>query len=253
MEAQELESFLKFYEEITALITAAVKTAIKNQPQQTFQSSSIDELAKALSLAQGEYLELRFNRRNPVSLNDYVDIEAIHKATRPALKSNGLSVTQLPLSVEDGTVLVTKLLHSSGQYIECRSRIALVSGETKMFVSQLNEYKKQHLMAMLGIAAYRDPYDDDCLRETEAKRLEQAEGSSLLYNYGSTPEEEYIRINKTELDQLDYMLADAGMRDVYDSILHDLRLTCLADMPKGQFKKVIARIQEISTARKKLK
>ena len=101
------------------MITAAVKLAIKNQPQQTFQSFAIDKLAEALSLAQGEYLELRFNRRNPVSLNDYVDIEAIYKATRPALQNHGLSVTQLPLSLDEGTILVTKLLHSSGQYIEC--------------------------------------------------------------------------------------------------------------------------------------
>ena len=253
MEKGEIDVLLKFYDQFRDIINKEVKLALKSQVYETFQSPMIDLLAGALSHAQGAYLELRFNRRNPVSLNEYADIEAIHKATRPALETNGLSTTQQPLSLGDGTILVTKLTHCSGQYIECRSRLTLLSGETRLFVSQLNEYKKQHLMSLLSIAAIGDPDDDDCLVETEMKRLEQKSGTSIRHNYATSPDQEYVRINKSELDELDYALSDPDMKDIYDSILHDLRITCLADIPKESYRKTINRVNEIITARKKLK
>lgn len=253
MDQKEIDQYLKFHDDINKIVNEQLKIALKNQPSYTFQSSMINELATALSVAQGSYKELRFNRRNPVTLNEYSDIEAIHRATRPALKENGLSTTQLPNSSDDGTTLLTRLLHASGQFVECRSRITLVSGETKLFVSQLNEYKKQHLMAMLGIAAVGDPDDDDCVAEDDVKRHKQEKGTDKDFLYGTQTDEEYIRINKQELDALDYALGGEDMHDIYDSILSSMKITVLADLPKKHYNKTIERIRQIKDARSKLK
>ena len=253
MEQTEIDQYLKFHEDIDKIVNAQLKIALKNQPSYTFQSAAINELATALSNAQGAYKELKFNRRNPVNLNEYADIEAIHRATRSALKDNGLSTTQLPNSSEDGTTLLTRLLHASGQFVECRSRITLVSGETKLFVSQLNEYKKQHLMAILGIAAINDPDDDDCVAEDDIKRHTQSKGTDKSYLCGIETEEEYIRINKQQLDELDYALGGDDMTDIYNDILRSMKITVLADLPQKHFRRTIDRIREIKNARAKLK
>lgn len=82
------------------------------------QSAEIKELAKALVSAQGEMKMAEKSAQNPFFKSNYADLPAVIESTRPALTKNGLSVVQSTDLTEKGDfVLVTLLLHVSGQWI----------------------------------------------------------------------------------------------------------------------------------------
>jgi len=250
METNEL---IHLYKAMTELLEAGYQEKLKNYPRRTFQSPETNLLASALSLAQGSYLPLFFNRMNPRTQTEYVDIDAIFTATRKALEANQLAVTQLPITDSDGTTLYTKLVHSSGQYFECLSKVTAISGEMKVFCSLLNETKKQALLAILGIAPRNCRDDDDCEEETKISRDEQIEGVSLRHNYGNIPDDQYKRINKTQLDELDDLLSGEDMKDVYKSILKSMRVSYLSEIPQDQYQSVKREIYRIRETRKSVK
>jgi hypothetical protein len=182
-----------------------------------------------------------------------VDIDAIFSATRKALEANQLAVTQLPVTDSDGTTVYTKLVHSSGQYFECQSKVTAISGEMKLFCSLLNETKKQALMAILGIAPRSCRDDDDCEEETKISRNEKTEGVSLVHNYGNIPDDNYKRINTTQREELDELLSGEDMKDVYKSILKTKRIAFLAELPYDDYKEVKREIYRIRETRKNIK
>jgi hypothetical protein len=80
------------------------------------QSENINELAAALAKAQGSMKAAAFNKTNTHFKNKYADLTAIIDAVRKPLNENGLAFTQSP-EMHDGIFcLVTRLLHSSGQW-----------------------------------------------------------------------------------------------------------------------------------------
>lgn len=79
---------------------------------------NINELAKALALAQSEIGGAKKDSSNPFYQSKYADLESVWEACRSALTKNGLSVTQLIGSDEKGLTLTTILMHSSGQSIK---------------------------------------------------------------------------------------------------------------------------------------
>jgi hypothetical protein len=81
------------------------------------KSETINELAKALSLAQGELHGALADANNPFFNSTYADLASIWESIRKPLTKNGLSVTQCLGENEHGLTLETLLLHSSGQWI----------------------------------------------------------------------------------------------------------------------------------------
>src|SRR5271157_1388445 len=124
MDSNEMALMLEFTKKFNELVDDRVQKALKSQPRERLQSESVNELAAAMSKAQGEYLPLIFNKTNPYERWEFNDLRAILDAVRPALTKNGLFFTQLPCVDESGaTIIYTRLIHSSGQWIECRSRV----------------------------------------------------------------------------------------------------------------------------------
>ena len=144
MNEVELQALLPFLKSIQALIDEKIEKALKIKPERTFRSTSINELAEALSVAQASFKEVFFNRVNPSFLTQYADYHSVHEAVKEPLKENALAVTHMPIDYGDRIMLDSLLIHKSGQYVSCSSRIPLQEGNLSLFVSILNELKKQH-------------------------------------------------------------------------------------------------------------
>lgn len=83
------------------------------------QSDSIKELATALSKVQGELTYAKKDSANPFFKSRYADLESVWDACRSLMAANGLSVIQMPGNYFEGRMwLVTRLCHSSGEWIE---------------------------------------------------------------------------------------------------------------------------------------
>lgn len=122
------------------------------------QSAELDQLATALAIAQGSIQGAVKDRTNPAFKSSYADLASVWDACRAALSANGLSVSQHPGRLEDGSATVTTiLLHKSGQHISSVCA-ALPRDQSPAAVGSVVTYLRRYaLAAAVGVA----PEDDD--------------------------------------------------------------------------------------------
>jgi hypothetical protein len=121
-------------------------------------SETLTELATALSAAQGEFETVSKTADNPFFKSKYADLAAVVKAASPILAKHGLSVVQLP-GYEDGVdVLTTRLLHSSGEWIESTGRMLLTKQDSQGWGSAVTYARRYSYSAALGLVT---EVDDD--------------------------------------------------------------------------------------------
>ena len=80
-------------------------------------SPTIGKLAGALSKAQSEIHGAIKDSTNPFFNSHYADLAAVIEASREPLSKNGLAVIQTNELSDSGVVVVTTLVHESGEWI----------------------------------------------------------------------------------------------------------------------------------------
>ena len=124
-------------------------------------SESIDLLCAALSKAQGEMTPASKDSMNPHFKSKYADLASAWLAAQGPLSRHGLALVQAfgPGEGRD-TKIDTRLLHTSGQWIESTLTIYAVN-QTPQTPQQLGSnityFRRYSMMAILGIV----PDDDD--------------------------------------------------------------------------------------------
>ena len=83
-------------------------------------SEQINELAGALSKAQSKITGALKDSSNPFFKSKYADLASCWDACRAPLTECGLAVIQTTQDGESGTQVVTRLVHSSGQWVQGR-------------------------------------------------------------------------------------------------------------------------------------
>lgn len=119
-------------------------------------SESINELAKALSAAQGEITGALKDSANPFFKSKYSDLASCWDACRSALSKNGLAVSQFPTTEATGTYLVTSLLHSSGQWMRSSLVLQPKDDSPQAMGSALTYARRYALCAVVGVAQVDD-------------------------------------------------------------------------------------------------
>lgn len=241
---------LRLLDEIAKLNAqlAELKQPIVNDP---YESEQVNEIHAALSKAQGEYQRIGLNRDNPFFKSNYADLDTILQAVKAALCKNGLAFTQETKFEDTGaTILHTKLRHASGQWISCRARILPPKNDVQSYGSTLTYQKRYAAMALLGITASHDPLDDDGeIAMAEARNM-SAKGTAINTKY-NPKEQSYDTINKEQLKELDYELAEYP--DICEQVLEGLRIQSLSDMPADKYHAAINRIRSIKNMRNGIK
>lgn len=128
------------------------------------ESADISRIAPALVNAQAVIENPARNRDVKVTNKDgksytfrYATLDAINEATRHALAENGLCVLQPIVATERGVSLVTRLLHESGQWMECDIPLAPPGPDPKAFGSAVTYLRRYAVSAMLNVS----PDEDD--------------------------------------------------------------------------------------------
>lgn len=129
-------------------------------------SREINELTKALVQFQGEYVapepdsDMTYTHGQASRTHRYRSMDLILKSIRPALKSSGLAITQVPAMVGPQFVLVTKIMHTSGQWEEsCYPLAANATPHARG--SEITYAKRYSLDGMLAIGGMTEIPDDD--------------------------------------------------------------------------------------------
>jgi hypothetical protein len=124
-------------------------------------SASVELLAEALAKAQGEFPAIKKGRTANIDSDKraysytYADLADVLEAVRKPLSTNGLAVIQPLIWKDDHPWLITRLLHSSGQWIESLYPLGTFARPQEMG-SAITYARRYTLTSLLGIAAEDD-------------------------------------------------------------------------------------------------
>lgn len=148
-------------------------------------------LAAALSKAQSVMSGAKKDKKNPFFKSAYADLASVFDAIREPFAENGLSVSQTMDVLECGRqVLVTLLLHESGQCIEGRMLLPDDPNPQKMG-SAITYFRRYSLMAIAGIPAEDDDGNAAAKAAPEYITAEQVAAMEELIN-GNTKVRELV-------------------------------------------------------------
>lgn len=146
------------------------------------KSEQINELAAALSKAQGQMEGAKKDTQNPFFKSKYADLASVWEAIRKPLSENGLSVVQgtsirsfipaestIAMDFEaDALILETTLLHASGQWITSITPVRAKDDSPQAMGSAITYARRYALAAIVGV--YQE--DDDA---NMAQKIQQTQ------------------------------------------------------------------------------
>jgi len=143
-------------------------------------SEKIDQLAAALAKAQAVIRNAVPNAVNPYYSSEYANLAEVWACVREAIKGTGLAITQTTAVTGDMTVLVTTLMHESGQWLQGEYPIApcrqqkdrgwVDSHDPQAYGMAISYARRYALAAIIGIATEDD--DAESATHPPVKRAE---------------------------------------------------------------------------------
>lgn len=134
------------------------------------QSETIGALAAALAKAQGEISPAPMDRDNPFFKSKYATLTSLWESARAALAKNGLSVVQSTDLADNGdVVLITTLLHSSGEWIGGVYPVRTKDNAPQTLGSALTYARRYAFGAMVGLTSDDDDDGNGAQNGTQVK------------------------------------------------------------------------------------
>jgi ERF superfamily. len=119
-------------------------------------TDQINELATALSKAQGQIKSAEKDGTNPHFKSHYSTLDSVWEALRDPLSKNGLSISQTLSCENEMIILTTILMHSSGQWIKSSMPIIRVTATPQAIGSACTYMKRYSLAAIAGVTSGED-------------------------------------------------------------------------------------------------
>lgn len=119
-------------------------------------SESIGKLATALNKAQAAMGGAVKDAANPFFKSSYADLGSVVKAVKQPFSENGLSYVQFPIAEDNRIGITTRLMHTSGEWLEQDFSIPLVKIDPQQAGSVLTYFRRYSLAAVAGIPQVDD-------------------------------------------------------------------------------------------------
>ena len=120
------------------------------------KSDDIKDLAAALCKAQSEMGGASKDANNPFFKSKYADLSSVIRAVKQPFADNGLSYSQLPISIDGLVGVTTILMHNSGQWLSSDLLLKPTKGDPQAAGSCLTYCRRYSLQSLAGI-----PSEDD--------------------------------------------------------------------------------------------
>lgn len=133
------------------------------------QSTTIENLVKALIEAQKEIKPAIKDAENPFFKSKYADLGSTWNACRDSLFKNGLTVIQtVEIQADGSSVLCTTLAHTSGEWVKSFCPLLNNKGDMQGLGSAISYARRYGLAAICGIVTE----DDDAEEASQPKRVD---------------------------------------------------------------------------------
>lgn len=141
-------------------------------------SDSIVNIAQALLKAQRAITFAVKDSKNPHFKSTYADLGSVIGACKAALNESGIVFMQMPSPSESGTIaLTTRLLHSSGEWIEDTATCPLQKSDPQGYGSANTYLRRYALAAAVGL--YQDD-DDGHAASTATANVEEVNRTNVM-------------------------------------------------------------------------
>ena len=180
-------------------------------------SNEINELAAALSAAQGAMGAALKDSKNPHFGNDFASLEAINAVIKQPLAENELSIVQFPISDESGVGITTRIMHKSGQWLEEKWTMPAVKAGPQQYGSLITYFRRYSIAAIFGI-----PQTDKDANDMQLA----ADG-----HHGNRSAVQVI--NKEQLASLKQIIKDNDLNE--EAFIKACGISELADLPAKRF------------------
>lgn len=200
------------------------------------QSNEINELATALSKAQGEMQTAIKDKLNPFFKSMYADLGSVWDVARPVLSKNGLAVVQTTEMNGNEIIMVTTLIHSSGQWMKSFLPLILSKRDSQGIGAAITYLRRYSLSAIVGVVC-----DDDDDGETACGRgkANNDKKPQKSINTTQTIKPVVVLENRDELlMQLSDIMIGCG-QEYEDKVLKHFAITSIDFIPDDQLNKVI--------------
>lgn len=141
------------------------------------QSDTIANLAAAMAAAQSEMGAAIKGSSNPFFKSKYADLGSVIEAIKPHFAANGLSYVQFPISSENAVGVTTRLMHSSGEWLEQEYYIPLGKMDAQAAGSAITYARRYALQAIAGIPAEDD--DGNAASQSAPKFVTAAQAKTI--------------------------------------------------------------------------
>ena len=186
-------------------------------------SESIDQIAASLARAQARMGVAVFDSKNPAFRSNYASFTAVVAAVREPLTAEGISFLQSVVDCGNGVMVLTRLLHASGQWIEMNGPVIPVSkADAHGAMSATTYAKRGSLSVALSLPADEDDDGNAAVQAAPAK--------SPAASPAASPE---------TLEALLPLLVESGKGDI---VLGHYRVKKAGDMTEAQAQEAIARL-----------
>lgn len=146
----------------------------------------MNAISAALVKFQSQLRPVNKDSENPFFKSSYADLSSILQAVVPLLTANGLAVIQ-PMKVENGiTILITKIIHSSGESIQSEMVLPVVADPQK-FGSLITYYKRYQLQAILGVSTKDEDDDGNYASDKQYNQQPKVNTNQAISSSNSVP------------------------------------------------------------------
>ena len=151
-------------------------------------SEQINEISKAMSIAQGQIQPASKDSTNPHFRSKFSSLAAVWDVIREPLANNGLSVWQDITNHEKGISVETKIVHISGQWVEFGPLVMPVKSHDPQSYGSCSSYGKRYaLCAALGVVSSDDDDGETAMNshrnETQQQTYKEGVASDAQLKY----------------------------------------------------------------------
>lgn len=122
-------------------------------------SEQINELAAALAKAQGQMSGAHKEASNAYFKTRYADLGAVIEAIKAPFADNGLAYVQSPAYADGRVTVTTRILHSSGQWIQAHLSALCPKGDTQTIGAAITYLRRYSLQSLAGVPAVDGGYE----------------------------------------------------------------------------------------------
>lgn len=131
-------------------------------------SPSLASFAPAFHAAQAQMENAKKDSKNPHFKSDYANLNSVQDAIMPALSANGLSLIQGVGGSGTNAQVVTRILHVSGEWIQCTATAPMLKQDPQAMGSALTYLRRYSAAGMTGITQTDDD-GEAAVREVKSK------------------------------------------------------------------------------------